>query len=313
MAGFHFGEVVMLQLGGFQFGIKTAAYQELLRTASWTWAAQNRFGQLPGLQFTGPAEETISLPGVIYPEFRGGFGQVDDMRALAAAGKPLALVDGTGASLGRWVVEAVDEKQTVFASAGRPRKIEFTLSLRRFPDEPAASAGTAGIAGGLAEAVGVSVPAGATGAVAKVRGLANSATAAAKSLAGTLTRAADQVQAHVSPYTEIAREALGAVLRAGEVVGEIQTAAGRTLSLVNASPLEISGLNGANNLAARAAGLIVSADSAAVMLRNSGARLDQIADASPDARKAVRDAQAAANRTVALTRQIAAGAAEIKE
>lgn len=309
MAGFHFGEVVMLQLGSFQFGIKTAAYQELSRTASWTWAAQNRFGQLPGLQFTGPAEETISLPGVIYPEFRGGFAQVDDMRALAAAGKPLALVDGTGASLGRWVIETVDEKQTVFASAGRPRKIEFTLSLRRFPDEPAAQP----VTGAITEAAGVTVPAAAGGAVEKVRGLAGSAASAAKSLSATLSRAADQVREQVAPYTSMASDALGGVLRSMDVVNEIQTLANRTLATVGISPILPTALNGAQNLAGRAAGLIVSAESASAVLRNSSARLSQMANIPAPANDAMRGAQAAADRTVALARQVAAGAGSIKE
>jgi len=54
------------------------------------------------------------------------------MRAAADIGQPLLMVSGLGAVLGRWVIEKIDEKQTVFASAGVPRKQEFTLSLRRY-------------------------------------------------------------------------------------------------------------------------------------------------------------------------------------
>lgn len=311
MAGYQFGEVVMLQLGGYQFGINTAAYQELTRAASWTWAPQERFGQMPGQQYTGPGEETISLPGLIFPEWRGGFGQVAQMRALAAEAKPLPLVDGAGASMGRWVIVRVDETQSTFAAAGAPRRVEFTIELRRFPDEPPAAPAEAATEG--TEAAGVAVPAGASTTVEKVRGLANSASSAATSLSGALSGAAYQIGRHVAPITEVAREALGGVLRAESVVSEIQTVANRTLALIGVSPIEATALNGANNLAARAAGLILSAESAAVLLRNSSARLDQLGTGSPEAGKALRDAQAVANRTVAMTRAVATGAAEIGE
>ena len=92
-----------------------------MHTTEYRWAAQDLFGQMPELQFTGPGTETIDLPGVIYPEWRGGFGQVASMRALAAAGE----------SLGRWVIARIAGRDSTFADQGRARKIEFALSLRR--------------------------------------------------------------------------------------------------------------------------------------------------------------------------------------
>lgn len=129
------GASVMLQLGSFQFGINTAAYQTLQRSNEWRWPSQDRFGKGPVLQHVGQGAETITLPGVVYPEWRGGLGQMDALRALAAEGKPQTMIDGTGNVLGRWVIERVEEKQAVFADAGVPRKQEFTVQLRRYFDE----------------------------------------------------------------------------------------------------------------------------------------------------------------------------------
>lgn len=126
------GADVMMSLGGFRFGLNTAAYQELSRTTEQRWAAQDRFGQDAALQHTGPGPETMTLPGVVYPEFRGGFAQVDRMRELAGRGRPLSLITGTGRVLGRYVIERVEERQSVFAARGMARKIEFTLNLRRY-------------------------------------------------------------------------------------------------------------------------------------------------------------------------------------
>lgn len=80
----------------------------------------------------GIGEETITLAGIIYPEYRGGFQQVEQMRSMAGRGHPLLLVDGLGKLWGKWVIEAIDEKQSLFAAFGAPRKQEFNLQLRRF-------------------------------------------------------------------------------------------------------------------------------------------------------------------------------------
>lgn len=123
---------IMMQLGSFQFCIMTAVYQELIRKNEYKWPSQHRFGQRPSRQFVGVGDETMQLPGVIYPEYRGGFQQIEAMRNLAARGQPLLLVDGLGKLWGRWVIESIDEKQSLFAAFGAPRKQEFTLSLARF-------------------------------------------------------------------------------------------------------------------------------------------------------------------------------------
>lgn len=123
---------IMMALGVFQFSIQTAVYQELNRHTEYKWPSQHRFGKRPSSQFVGKGEDTITLPGVIYPEYRGGFQQIERMRLLAGLGKPLMLVDGLGKIMGRWVIESIDEKQTLFAAFGAPRKMEFTVALRKF-------------------------------------------------------------------------------------------------------------------------------------------------------------------------------------
>lgn len=123
---------IMMQLGTFQFCIQTAVYQELIRKNEYKWPSQHRFGQRPSRQFVGVGDETIQLPGVIYPEYRGGFQQVEAMRRMAARGQPLLLVDGLGKLWGQYVIESIDEKQSLFAAFGAPRKMEFSISLARF-------------------------------------------------------------------------------------------------------------------------------------------------------------------------------------
>lgn len=134
MIGLQSGPTVMMTLGGYKFGISTAAYQELTRITEWRWPVQERFMQGQALQYVGPGGDTITLPGVIYPEYRGGFGQLNSMRITANNGQPLTLISGDGVVMGRWVIERLEEKQMVFGANGHPRKQEFTLNLRKFDD-----------------------------------------------------------------------------------------------------------------------------------------------------------------------------------
>jgi phage protein U len=125
---------VMMKLGAFTFRVDTAAYQQLTRATEYRWPGQERIGQANALQYTGPGADTITLTGVVYPQFRGGLSQIEDMRTEAAKGQPLLLVDGRGRIHGRWVIERVEETQDAFFIAGAPKRQRFTLQLRKYDD-----------------------------------------------------------------------------------------------------------------------------------------------------------------------------------
>jgi phage protein U len=125
---------VMMMLGGFKFSLNTAVFQEFERRTSYAWPAQERVGQYAALQYTGPGDDRVTLPGVIFPDWRGGAGQIDELRALASQGRPLQLITAAGDILGEWVIDAVDERASVFKTDGTPRKQEFVVSLKKYGD-----------------------------------------------------------------------------------------------------------------------------------------------------------------------------------
>lgn len=306
-------QTVMMQLGAFQFGVATAAYQELTRSTAWRWPTQERFGQRPVLQFTGPDAETISLPGVIYGEWSGGTGQLDAMRALGEAGEPLQLVDGNGGAMGQWVITKVDEGQTIFAANGVPRRQEFTMELKRFHDDGAAAAvAVVAAAAGEAAASGVATPPATDTKLSKIEKVSKSISDATASVSATLNKVAADVQKAVAPFAEVAKETLGAIDRALAVATELQDTANSVLSLVGARPIEISALAGAENLLARANRSVARVSSASSILTTSASRLQSIAGATNDAVRAVQSASAAVNRVAAITRDTATQAAAIK-
>lgn len=121
---------VMMSLGGFKFGIATAAYEELSQNHSWRWAQQDRIGRKPSQQAVGPDATLISLQGRIYPHWNGGLSQMIDLKALGDSMAPLLMVDGTGRIWGKFVMVKLSETQKSLNEVGQPRRQDFTLELK---------------------------------------------------------------------------------------------------------------------------------------------------------------------------------------
>jgi len=121
-----------MALGAFRFSLDTAAYQKLQRDTEFAWKEIERFGQAPLMQFCGPGADEISLTGVIFPGYRGGSGQISQMRLQAALGVQLPLVSGLGNYFGLWCVGSISEGQEVFWADGSFRKQEFTVTLKKY-------------------------------------------------------------------------------------------------------------------------------------------------------------------------------------
>jgi phage protein U len=313
------GAPAMMQLGGFQFGINTAAFQTLARSNEWRWPSQDRFGKPPVLQHVGQGSETITLPGVIYPEWRGGLEQLDAMRALAGKGEPLDMTDGRGNVMGKWAIEKVDEKQAVFASAGVPRKVEFTLQLRRFfetGDNMLASGGFSlgsldKLASSFVEGGTVAIPADAANAVEQTGGLADSVASNAKSMAATAAKAYQDVSETIGPYAAQVKDAAGAALRVVDSAQGLQQAALLAGSSVTRNPLTAIALSSSQTLGSKASGYQVMASSSAKLLRDSTSKLEALGNVPEATVQSVRVAAACAEKTATLCRQTAGEAAKI--
>ena len=89
----------------------------------------------PAQQFIGIGDDTITLAGVIYPHYRGGLGQLNDLRKQAETGEPLLLVDGLGFVWGQWVIVSIEETQSYLQSHGMPLKQTFQLQLKYYGND----------------------------------------------------------------------------------------------------------------------------------------------------------------------------------
>lgn len=126
---------MMLALGMFVFSLSTAAYQALQRQTEWRHASNPRVGAAPARQFVGRGDDTITLPGIILPELAGSALSLDALRLMANTGKAWPMVEGSGRIYGLWIIESLNETKTLFFRDGTPRRIEFTLILKRIDDD----------------------------------------------------------------------------------------------------------------------------------------------------------------------------------
>jgi phage protein U len=121
-------------LGLFPFSLKTAPFQQLRRATNWRWVGNNRIGRRAAYQFAGPGDDAITLSGVLMPEISGGMLSLDALRLMGDQGKAWPLIGGDGTIYGLWIIEGIEETKSVFFENGTPRKIEFSLSIKRADD-----------------------------------------------------------------------------------------------------------------------------------------------------------------------------------
>lgn len=131
---------MLMALGQFVFGMDTLAFQELQRQTRWKHSAAPRVGARDAHQFLGPGEDTITLSGVLAPELTGTLASLKDLRTMGDTGEAYALVDGAGTVYGAFLIEGMDEGQTLHHPDGTPRRVDFTLNLTRTDDNRAAPA-----------------------------------------------------------------------------------------------------------------------------------------------------------------------------
>ena len=125
----------MMALGDYRFCIDSTVYQELKRAQSYRWQGQARLLREPAQQFIGLGDETLEFSGVIYPHYRGGLKQLEQLRSEAAKGEPLLLVDGLGFVWGLWVITHIEETQSNFTPVGQALKQTFRLQLTHYGED----------------------------------------------------------------------------------------------------------------------------------------------------------------------------------
>lgn len=121
----------LMSLGMFAFEMGTLPFQELGRKTGWRYAATERLGTRPAVQYLGPGDDDVGLSGALIPGFAGSFSSLDTLREMGNTGDAWPLVTGSGRVLGNYRIEELSEKETNFLIDGVPRKGDFSITLKR--------------------------------------------------------------------------------------------------------------------------------------------------------------------------------------
>lgn len=135
---------MMMVLGLYVFMLRTVPYQELQYQRSWRHAVNSRVNRRPSTQFLGPENDTLTLSGVLLPEVTGGRLSLLVLEQMAEQGKAWPLIEGSGTIYGLFVIESLSQTKAEFFADGMPRRIEFTLTLKRVDESLAEMFGNLG-------------------------------------------------------------------------------------------------------------------------------------------------------------------------
>ncbi|MFI9652925.1 phage tail protein [Guyparkeria halopsychrophila] len=128
---------MLMMLGDFLFSLRTTPAQELNRATEWRQPSTSRVNNDPLSQFTGRGNDTISATGTLYPQLTGGPVHLERLRRMADTGAAWWLVAGDGRVLGTWKITRLTEGKKRMFEDGTARQIDFTLDLKRQPNDSA--------------------------------------------------------------------------------------------------------------------------------------------------------------------------------
>ena len=128
---------MLLALGLFAFGIDTLAFDEIQRKSSWRHATATRIGARDASQYTGPGDQTISLPGSVFTEIADGEEWLSEITRMGDTGDAWPLVDARGHVYATFVITSLTETMRAFWPDNTPRRIDFTIELLRVDEDPA--------------------------------------------------------------------------------------------------------------------------------------------------------------------------------
>ena len=92
---------------------------------------------ITNLQNLGISRDQIEIEGVFYPKLSGK--SIDEIRNSSLVKSANNLITDNGEIFGKFVIVSIKENQSYFDTNGKPQKIEFTLVLKRSPEQASAT------------------------------------------------------------------------------------------------------------------------------------------------------------------------------
>lgn len=125
---------MLASLGLFVFTLSTIPYQAKETSRSWRHSGSARVGMIESNQFTGPDNATVTISGTLHPELTGGLITISLLERMADTGAAWPYIKGTGEVVGLYVIKDIKYTESNILFHGRPRQIDFSMTLREVED-----------------------------------------------------------------------------------------------------------------------------------------------------------------------------------
>lgn len=122
-------------LGDFIFSIRGLAHNGVLITSDYKWESVDKVEGLPFFQYLGEKQETVEITGVFYPKFSENYKTISDIKNSNLISKPNNFISDSGEVLGKFIITSIEENQSYFEKDIGAKRIEFSIKLKRIPDE----------------------------------------------------------------------------------------------------------------------------------------------------------------------------------
>lgn len=136
---------MLYQIGPVTVDVFPFNASEVERDGATDYAKKELLGRLPGREYVGEGDETLTLKGQVLPTKIGGLGEIEALHGLRRAGEQIMVVRGDGAVLGWFAVENVKESHEHLGADGVGQVVKHEIKLVRV-DPPGGEAG-AGLLG----------------------------------------------------------------------------------------------------------------------------------------------------------------------
>jgi hypothetical protein len=135
---------MLFQIGPLTLDTLPFAAESFDRTAGATLARKDVMGTLRPAEYTGEADEIISLSGQLLPTRLGGMTELELAYSLSTSGTKVPLMRGDGRMFGWYAIDKVTEKHTDLTRFGVGFVVRYTLNMTKVPTDGAAGSSNAG-------------------------------------------------------------------------------------------------------------------------------------------------------------------------
>lgn len=123
---------VLMRIGDHQFTIDDLNYQKFATEYEARWKEHFTAGGGHVDHFLGPAPQSVTLSGILFPESHGGLNEAEALGAETTKGQPLAMYSLAGKSFGNVKVLSLRLSHEVIGVDARVMKASYDLKVSRY-------------------------------------------------------------------------------------------------------------------------------------------------------------------------------------